>query len=213
MKKRTVIFGIPWLLLVLGAAANPATQPVVGRTIYHADNSRTESVRDPNTRELTETTYTSNNVLSVRKVFLLNEKGEPLQGNVYDGRGNLIARCQSIYDEFGRRREDRLMNLNGVVFQQVIHEYGKDGKPLKPKVINLDANAPSIKPAAIDFTGAAPAPAAPGQLPNSGRFAPAGAAEGGVMPPVYAPGTAPATPAPEKAKGNFFKRLFQKKEP
>jgi hypothetical protein len=30
--------------------------------------------------------------MTVKKVSLLNEKGEPIQGNVYDGRGNLVAR-------------------------------------------------------------------------------------------------------------------------
>lgn len=175
-------------------------QPVVGRTIYHSDDSRTESVRDPNTRELTEMTYTAAGALTTKKVFLLNEKGEPMQGNVYDGRGNLVARCQSFYDEFGRRKEDRLTNLKGEVFQQVIHTYGSDGKALSPKVINLDASSPMMKPAAVDFT----------QQPSSNRFAPTQIPNG---PPTTQPGTTtvPAQPkAEEKAKPNFFKKLFKK---
>lgn len=51
-----------------------APQRIIGRTIYHPDESRTESVSDPTTREMTETTYNASNVMTVKKVFLLNEK-------------------------------------------------------------------------------------------------------------------------------------------
>lgn len=214
MKTRAAFLGLSWLLFVATTTASPNGQRVIGRTIYHKDKSRTESVNNPETREMTESTYTVDNVLSIKKVFLMNEKGEPLQGNVYDGRGNLVARVQCNYDELGRRKEDRLMNLNGETFQQVIHEYGADGKALTPKVINLNtAAAPSIRPAAIDFTkqttpAGAPVPAttpvnrfAPMPIPNA---------------PVQDSGgleTAPAKlPTEEKPKSNFFKRLFQKKE-
>lgn len=189
-------------------------QPVVGRTIYHADDSRTESVRDPNTREMTEMTYNTAGQLTVKKVFLMNEKGEPMQGNVYDGRGNLVARVQSFYDDFGRRKEDRLTNLRGEVFQQVVHEYGKDGKALTPKVINLNtAAAPMIKPAPLDFTGAAPAPA---PASDSSRFAPLTVPSGPqtlqpLQPPPAPQGTNPAPSGEaEKPKTNFFKKLFKK---
>lgn len=176
---------------------------VVGRTIYHKDDSRTESVRDPNTREMTESTFNTAGQLTVKKVFLLNEKGEPLQGNVYDGRGNLVARCQSIYDEFGRRKEDRLTNLKGEMFQQVVHEYGKDGKALTPKVINVDTGAaPMMKPAAIDYTGAQPVPGS-----GSSRFAPQQVPAAGTA-PAQPTGTAPA--ATEEKPKNFFKKLFKK---
>jgi hypothetical protein len=208
MKNRAAILGLSWLLLATFSFANPAMQRVVGRTIYHPDKSRTESLSNPETRELTETTYSPDNVVTVRKVFLLNEKGEPLQGNVYDGRGNLVARCQSIYDELGRRKEDRLVNLNGEVFQQVLHEYGADGKALKPKVINLNVATPSIKPAPIDFTQQ-PGAVAPTPVDASGasRFAPMQLPTEGIkeVAPV-------SPPSQEKPKTNFFKKLFQKKE-
>ncbi|MDZ4287891.1 MAG: hypothetical protein U0984_08025 [Prosthecobacter sp.] len=216
MKNCFAIFGLLSLPLMTVLGANPTVNTVVGRTIYHADNSRTESVRDPNIRELTEITYNPNNVVTVKKVFLLNEKGEPTQGNIYDGRGALVARCQSLYDDFGRRKEDRLMNLNGEVFQQVIHEYTADGKAKTPKVVNLNVAAPSIKPASIDFTKSAAAPQP--TMPSTDRFAPvqlpAGATAGG-LPPIYAPGTGPAgatPPTPEKPKASFFKRLFSKEK-
>jgi hypothetical protein len=144
----------------------------------------------------------------------MNEKGEPTQGNVYDGRGNLVARVQCNYDELGRRKEDRLMNLNGETFQQVIHEYGADGKALTPKVINLNtAAAPSFRPAAIDFTKQAAPTGAPVPATNpDSRFAPAPIPNA----PVQSSGgleTAPAKlPTEEKPKSNFFKKLFQKKE-
>jgi hypothetical protein len=122
---------------------------------------------------------------------------------VYDGRGNLIARVQCRYDEFGRRVEDRLMNLNGEVFQQVIHEYDAAGKAKTPKVINLNAAAPTVKPQSIDFTQTSPPP--PGAAAS--RFEPT------PIPNAPINNVAPVTPPKDdKAKPSFFKRLFQKKE-
>jgi hypothetical protein len=205
------ILAFSGLALSTAGAANPALNTVVGRTIYHSDNTRTESVRDPNTRELTEMTYNPNNILMVRKVFLLNEKGEPTAGNIYDGRGNLVARSISVYDDLGRRSEDRLINLKGEVFQRVVHEYGADGKPKQPKVINLDVAAPSIKPGLIDFTQTPSLPQ-PATTP-SGRFAPDQAPGAAAGDPIYAPGAGPAGAVPEKQpeqKPSFLKRLFKK---
>jgi hypothetical protein len=215
------IFSVLVLATMPALGANPALTTVVGRTIYHADDTRTESIRDPLTRELTEMTYNSTGVMTVKKVFLLNEKGEPLQGNVYDGRGNLVARCQSVYDDFGRRKEDKLMNLNGEVFQHVIHEYGPDGKARTPKVVNLNVKSPIIKPGLLDLTKNSAGPQQPQTMDGSqgptqgigqGRFAPVPLpTEAGKEPPLYAPGTAPVTPpAEEKPKSSFFKRLFKK---
>jgi hypothetical protein len=203
MKNFAVIFALFWLLLggILRAQGLPR---IYGRTIYHDDKSRTESVSDPGTREMVETTYNTAGVAMVKKVFLLNEKGEPLQGNVYDGRGSLIARCQSLYDDFGRRKEDRLMNLNGEVFQQVIHEYDSAGKALKPKVINLNVATPTVRPQSVDFTQ----PTNPNGAPNSGRFAPIPVGEGSAP---AASGSAPSIPEEKKSKPNFFKNLFKKK--
>lgn len=201
MKNRAAFFGLCWL--VLGATVFAQLGRIIGRTVYHDDKSRTETVSDPSTREMVECTYTPDNVMTVRKVFLLNERGEPLQGNVYDGRGNLVARVKCLFDEYGRRKEDQLMNLNGEVFQQVIHEYDANGKAKTPKVINLNASAPTIRPQSLDFTQGAPAP---GTAPAS-RFAPV------QIPNAPAGAVAPVTPpAEEKPKPNFFKRLFQKKE-
>ena len=84
------------------------------------------------------------------------------------------------------------------------------GTALPPKVVNL-GQSPTLRPEAIDFTrSAAPAVPAPGTAApaageaGSSRFAPTPAA------PTAAP--APVPSAEEPAKGNFFKRLFKKKE-
>jgi hypothetical protein len=204
MNVRDSIFAFFWLLLAAVApAANPSMQAVVGRTVYHPDNSRSETVRDMNVREMTETTYNPANAVISKKVFLLNEKGEPLQGNIYDGRGNLVARAQCYYDEFGRRREDRLTDLGGVVFQRILHEYDRNGKALPPKVVNL-TQSPTLRPEAIDFTRNGAVPQSPTQeaAPNS-RFAPT---------PAASPSSTPAPQGGEAPKGNFFKRLFKKKD-
>lgn len=158
---------------------------------------------DKATNELTEATYNAGGALISKKHYLLNERGLPTQGHIYDGRGNLVARSQVYFDEYGRAKEMRSFNLQGQCYQQVIYEYGADGKAKPAKVINVDPRAaPTIRPGVIDFTK---------QINAPGQVLPAeqGATAGEKLPPVYATGM--EQPEPPKKK-SFFGRLFGKKE-
>lgn len=165
----------------------------MAKSTYHPDNSHSETIVDKTTNELTEATYNAGGALISKKHYLLNERGLPTQGHIYDGRGNLVARSQVYFDEFGRAKEMRSFNLNGQCYQQVLYEYGADGKAKTPKVVNVDPRAaPSIKPGIIDFTqNVAP----PGQVVPQQQVQPQQA------------------PVPEEPKKkSFFGRLFGKKE-
>ena len=189
---------------------------VVGKTIIHPDGTKTESVSDPNTRQMEQKTFDTNGVLVLRRLYQLNERGLPMMGNIYDGAGNLVARAQSYFDPFGRLQEERLSNLQGEVFQQVVHEYDDKGKAKKPKVINYKVSSPTMRPAMLDFTGY--------QQPQGGAnptspTAAAHPAAGRVQAPVDVTAQSPAAPAPsntpppeEESKRNFFQRLFKKKD-
>lgn len=193
MKTCFATFSLLWLAsAALAQPAAPAS-PIVAKSTYHPDNSHSETVVDKTTNELTEATYNSGGALVAKKHYLLNERGLPTQGHIYDGRGNLVARSQVYFDEYGRAKEMRSFNLQGQCYQQVIYEYGADGKAKPPKVINVNPSlAPSIRPAAIDFTQVTPAP---GQYTQQAQ-----------------PAAAPAPePEPPKKK-SFFGRLFGKKE-
>ena len=68
MKNYAVIFALT--LLVHGGILNAqGLQRIHGRTIYHDDKSRTESVSDPSTREMVETTFNTAGVATVKKCF------------------------------------------------------------------------------------------------------------------------------------------------
>jgi hypothetical protein len=160
MKSCFAIFVLLWVVPAFGQqrAAAPPTTPIVAKSTYHPDNSHSETVVDKSTNELTESTFNSAGALVSKKHYLLNERGLPTQGHIYDGRGNLVARSQVYFDEYGRAKEMRSFNLQGQCYQQVIYEYGADGKAKQPKVINVDPSAaPSIKPGVIDFTQNTPA--------------------------------------------------------
>lgn len=217
MKTCSAIFALLWLAAAshVVAATPAAPRPgIVARAQYHPDNSRTESITDPYTRELEEKTYDANGVLQMRKHFLLNEQGQPSQGNIYDGKNNLVARALVIFDEFGRAKEMRTANLNGEVYQQVLYSYDANGKAGKPKVVNFNVRSPTFKPATIDFTQTVPPPAhlaAPGTAAQAQMMAPDGS---GVVrqPPVYAPGAEPAGQQEPPKKKSFWKRLFGGKD-
>ncbi len=218
---RSAFLGVCWLMSVAGVVAQTTSNGsiVEGRTMFHNDDSRTESVKDLSRRELTETTYNSGGQLIMRKVFLLNTQGQTTQGNIYDGKGNLVARCRVFFDDFGRIQEERMSNLKGGVFQRVIHPYGPDGKPLAAQVINLDAEKPAMRSQAIDFTKLAPQPESAFTSEAVPVPPPAQGYGGNVaQPQAYqgtpnAPAAAPtAAPQEEKAKPSFWKRLFKRKD-
>ncbi len=205
MKARRAFFAIFLPLAALSPLA-AQDQSVVGKTILHTDGTRTESVSDPNTRQLEQKTFDANNVLILRRHYQLNERGLPVMGNIYDGAGNLVARSQSVVDSFGRLQEERLSNLQGEVYQQIIHEYDTKGNPKKPKVINYKVSAPAMRPAVLDFTGY--------QQQSGG----AASASGRVKTPVNMdgqpatqPARQPATATPkEEPKKGFFQRIFKR---
>ena len=202
MKSLSAFIAVYLLAAAASGQSNPQAQPrVQGRTTYHKDGTRTESVRDPYTGILTEKTFNSHDdkgVLVSRAIYQLDSNGQVTQGMIYDGRDNLQASARMISDDFGRPKESILTNLNGEIFQRTIYEYGPDGKPKKSRVVNYNVATPSMKPAVIDFTKTtSPVTASSADAP-----APAG-------------GSAQALPpTEEKPKRSFWSRLFggKKKE-
>ncbi len=188
MKSCSAFFVLLWVVSASAQPAAPAATPIVAKSTYHPDNSHSETIVDKTTNELIESTYNAGGALVAKKHYLLNERGLPTQGHIYDGRGNLVARSQVYFDAYGRATEMRSFNLNGQCYQQVVYEYDASGAAKKPKVVNVNPGAaPSIKPGVIDFTNTA----APGQM-------------------VPQPQAAPAQPAKEPKKKGFFGRLFSK---
>lgn len=213
MKRCCAFFAIFLALTAHGRTSAQSVDSVVGKTILHPDGTRTESVSDPNTHEMEQKTFDANNILILRRLYRLNERNLPVMGNIYDGANNLVARTQSYFDAFGRLQEERLSNLQGEVFQQIIHEYDDKGTAKKPKVVNYRVNSPAMRPAMLDFTQF---------QPSSGDTAasPQPAAAGNVKPPVSLdaprqPAASPSTPASpptpaDPPKKGFFQRLFKK---
>ena len=208
----------PVLAVLLTAALLPSsvwadTSPgVQARTVYHGNGTHTESIQDPSIHEQKEFTYDQNNVLISKKVYLLNERGMPVQGNVYDGRDVLKARASFLYDDFGRMIEERMSNLQGEVYQSILFTYDAQGKALPPKSRTYSTHAPDMKSAVIDFTktGDAPRPmdrkeGGPG-MGNVPRLPEPTAAP---QPSTKGSGDKP-TDAPKKSFWNFLKKNDKK---
>jgi len=210
-----------FLLLPLSLAAGAEINPysVKARTVYHANGSHTESTQDPTTREQREYTYDQKNVLISQKVYLLNDKGQTIQGNIYDGRGVLKARASFLFDDFGRMIEQRMTNLQGEVYQSILFTYDSRGTPLTPKSRTYNVTAPDMKAAVIDFTntGNAPAPMdrSDGTTPNRGNVPRLPDANGGAARQPQRPAQSPAgedTTAEPTKKRSIWQRMFKKEE-
>jgi hypothetical protein len=203
-----------------GFAADGRKASVVARSVYYPDGSHTECQQDLVLREQTETTYTKQGIKTAKKVYLLNEQGLPVQGNIYDGKDQLKARAQFLFDSFDRLSEQRMFNLQGEVFQRIVFSYDSKGRQLAPKSYNYNAKAPEMKQAPLDFTrpqGQAPRyDRSQGEQSNQPQgnvpFLPQGAMGAGSsgLPPTGQE-VVPQTKDAGKAKEWFFKKLFGKK--
>lgn len=147
----------PVLCILLAAVLNaagqvPSATMVAAATTLHTNGTRTESVKDLFKHELAETTYDGRGVVISKKKFLLNEKGDPTQGTIYDDADNVIARVQFIFDELDRVVEERCTNTQNEVYQRVFRRYDSGGKPLQPQVVNYAVKAPNMGPAKINYT-------------------------------------------------------------
>lgn len=161
-----------WLICAIPASAQQIIDTTMhAKAVLHQDGTRTDSVKDFTGRQITETTYSANNVAIARKTFLLNENGDPLQGVIYDGANNLIARVHFYFDSLGRLMEERCVNTRNEVFRRVIRQYDASGKSLPPKAFDYAVNAPNMKPAPLNFTKVVPPPeqAPAASVPTEGR--------------------------------------------
>ena len=223
MKRIAVLLFVAFAFSASAATGRKAN--AVARSVYYPDGSHTECVQDLILREQTETTYTPQGVKAAKKVYLLNEQGLPTQGNIYDGKDQLKARAQFLFDSFERLSEQRMFNLQGEVFQRIVFSYDSKGKQLTPKSYSYNVKAPDMKPAAIDFTKGNQ-----GQAPRMDRSQGDSFSPGQGNVPVLPDGamgigtpTQPQAPMSGgvqdskgketgKSKGGFFKNLFKKKD-
>ena len=204
------------LLAFSWASAADSPMTVRARTVDHANGTHTESIQNPDLHEQREYTYDQRNVLISKKVYLLNEKGQTIQGNIYDGRDVLKARASFLFDDFGRMIEQRMTNLQGEVYQTIVFPYDARGLPLTPKSRTYNVQSPDMKPAMIDFTntGNAPRPMdrkadATQNLGNVPRLPEAGTGQQPAPTNNGGPAATSGTDDPSK-KRSIWQRMFTK---
>lgn len=155
------------LVAVAATAACLGASGQVGNSakrILHNDGTVTESVSDLAKGELREAIYqppfTSDGrgVLQSRRVVLLNEGGQPVQGVIYGGNDEMVGRVEFIYDDLGRLSEERNLNAQGQVFRRKFQSYEQSGKALPEKIVDYPAYAPKVQGAKINFTNVVPPP-------------------------------------------------------
>jgi hypothetical protein len=201
------------LLLAIATLSWAQTGQMTARVVIHADKTFTESVQDPILRTQTEHTFAARvselapKVLLAKKVYMLNERLEPVHGNIYDGKDLLKARVLFLFDSFGRRTEQRMMNLSNEVYQVIRYGYDAKGKAMTPKSQTFNVASPDMRPAAIDLTQQGPNPLdrSQGDFRGNVEALPGGSVRiGADGQPMES--AAPATPEEPKKK-SFWQRL------
>ncbi len=227
--KLTLVLCMLQAAALIASGQAPGSTMVAATTMLHKNGTRTDSVKDRYKHEANETTFDGRGVVIEKKKFLLNEKGDPTQGTIYDGADNVIAHAQFIFDDLGRVAEERCINQQNEIYQRIIRQYDSGGKQIQSQVVNYPEKAPNMKPAKLNFTqspgqrpfktGAIPVNSAstrPGQAPQIETASPGSrtVSTQDVEPAPFAPQQIPQTEAPkeEGKKGsklnplNWFKK-------
>lgn len=200
-------------LSVLGADASwKRIDQVWSRILEHNDGTRTESKQDINTKSLEERTF-KGQVLVKRRLFQLDDLGNPKAGLIFDGKKNLVARIQYYYDEYDELKEERLYNRKGKVIRRLVYGLDKTGLKSKPVAFTYDPNAaPGSQPtrSTEDFDPIMPLGVKTGAgsgIPG-GRRITTNNRPGLTDAPAPRKGTATTTAPPKEKKKGFFSRIF-----
>lgn len=116
------------------------------------DGSRTVFERGNDLRTLTKTTYTASGNVSMKTIYRLDDRGNPLKCDIYDGLGNKIYKTQFGYSKrpgvtYGKLVQELLYDARvaryfpGTRNEMPVHmfqyKYKPDGSPERPIGITL----------------------------------------------------------------------------
>jgi YD repeat-containing protein len=172
---KSPVFPACWLVaaFVLAACLDASAQTAnTAKRVEHKDGTVTMSVSDVEKGELRESTFDGRGVLLTQRIVLLNERGQPVQGVIYNGRDELVGSVRFAYDDLGRVTEEISLNSQGQPFRRKIQQYDLSGKPLTTKIVDYSQNAPSIATNSINFTNVVPPPNAGAAANPAGAQAP-----------------------------------------
>src|SRR5688572_15098351 len=117
---------VAWLVAALALLPGSGASGQAGNSakkVLHNDGTVTESVSDIEKGELRETTFDSRGVLLSKRIVLLNDRAQPVQGMIYGGKDELVGSVRFAYDDLGRMLEEISLNSQGEVFRRKIHTY------------------------------------------------------------------------------------------
>jgi hypothetical protein len=202
---KIVLSSVRWLVTVvaLGACMDVSGQTTnSAKKVLHPDGTCSESVSDVEKGELRESTFDARGVLLTKRIVLLNERGLPVQGMIYDGKDDLVGSVRFAYDDLGRMQEEISLNAQGQVFRRKIQGYDASGKPLTTKIVDYSQNAPKISAGSINFTNKVPTQGgAPGSTATPTAM-PQGPKQPGQAAPVQS--VSPRKATEEKKKRGVF---------
>jgi len=139
-----------------GLAAAQQPQPdALSRIFKHNNGQRTETQKMGGSNQISEWVYDKNNVLCGGRLFSLNDKGQIIQGTIFDGKKNPVGSTQNSFDpQTGQMLKEELKNAQGQLIRVLFYPGSlKDPRFAKRMVaFNLDPKKPSAPPREVTGT-------------------------------------------------------------
>lgn len=116
------------------------------------DGTSEEFTRTPDLRTITKRTKSPNKTLVMTTIYRLDDQGNPLNCDIFDGRGNKLFKSRYGYSRkpgltFGKLVEEQMFNVR-------VKRYDSEGKEIPERrfIYTYDSNGKQNKPIALSLT-------------------------------------------------------------
>jgi hypothetical protein len=129
------------LLPVLCAAQDDSTDNAIHAvTALHEDGTKTVTVTDPDKHSSEATTFTANDKIIERVVYVLDDNNSPVSGTVYGPDNNPAFKTVYKHDDFNRIAEEDDYTLDDQLMRRFTYDFGPEGKLLRVHAFDSQGN-------------------------------------------------------------------------
>lgn len=122
------LFAVALTLLLAAGTSCYGQGGIKVTSVLHDDGSRTDTQTDFDSLTAEAKTYDINKKLIQRATYVVDEKGQPLEGIFYNGKGQIVNQVAYTRDALGRTKEQFDKSANGTLLRKLVYHYDPNGR-------------------------------------------------------------------------------------